>query len=81
MKNEIIYLSVHCHHHENDSCVKMDSDVVTCRFTPSLPVRLYGGEGGGVGSDEGHLNVSLIVTDKVTRLCPQITTFLKRKEN
>ena len=33
------------------------------------------------GSDESHFNVSLIVRDKVTRQCPQITTFLKRKEN
>ena len=28
-----------------------------------------------------HLNISLIVRDKVTRLCPQTTTFLKRKES
>ena len=27
------------------------------------------------GSDESHFNVSLIVRDKVTRQCPQITTF------
>ena len=27
-----------------------------------------------VGSDESHLNVSLIVRDKVTRQCPQTTT-------
>ena len=33
------------------------------------------------GSDESHFNVSLIVRDKVTRQCPQITTFLKRKES
>ena len=32
------------------------------------------------GSDESHFNVSLIVRDKVTRPCPQTTTFLKRKE-
>ena len=28
-----------------------------------------------VGSDESHFNVSLIVRDKVTRQCPQTTTF------
>ena len=34
-----------------------------------------------MGSDESHFNVSLIVRDKVTRQCPQTTTFLKIKEN
>ena len=34
-----------------------------------------------IGSDESHFNVSLIVRDKVTRQCPQTTTFLKRKES
>ena len=35
------------------------------------------------GSDESHFNVSLTVSvrDKVTRQCPQTTTFLKRKES
>ena len=28
-----------------------------------------------MGSDENHFNVSLIVRDKVTRQCPQTTTF------
>ena len=28
-----------------------------------------------MGSDESHFNVSLIVKDRVTRLCPQTTTF------
>ena len=28
-----------------------------------------------VGRDESHFNVSLIVRGKVTRLCPQTTTF------
>ena len=28
-----------------------------------------------VGSDESHFNVSLIVRDKITRQCPQTTTF------
>ena len=34
-----------------------------------------------MGSDESHFNVLLIARDKVTRQCPQITTFLKRKES
>ena len=34
-----------------------------------------------MGRDESHYKVSLIVRDKVTRQCPQTTTFLKRKEN
>ena len=33
-----------------------------------------------VGSDESHFNVSLIVRDKVTRQCPQTTTFEERGE-
>ena len=32
-----------------------------------------------MGSDESHFNVSLIVRDKVTRQCPQTTTFSKSK--
>ena len=31
-----------------------------------------------VGSDESHFNVSLIVRDKVTGLCPLTTAFLKK---
>ena len=35
-----------------------------------------------MGSDETHFNVSLIMRDKVTaRLCPQTTTFLKKKDS
>ena len=34
-----------------------------------------------VGSDESHFNVSLIVRDKVTRLCPQTTTFEEKGES
>ena len=34
-----------------------------------------------MGSDESHFNVSLNVRDKVTRQCPQTTTYLKRKQN
>ena len=54
-KREIIYISQHCDHHQNDSCIKM-------------------------GSDESHFNVSLIVRDKVTRQCPQTTTFEDKGE-
>ena len=34
-----------------------------------------------MGSDERHFNVLLTVKVKVTRQCPQTTTFLKRKES
>ena len=33
-----------------------------------------------MGSDESHFNVSLIVKDKVTRQCPQTTTFEEKGE-
>ena len=33
-----------------------------------------------MGSDESHFNVSLIVRDKVTRECPQTTTFEEKGE-
>ena len=33
-----------------------------------------------VGSDESHFNVPLVVRDKVTRQCPQTTTFVKRRD-
>ena len=33
-----------------------------------------------MGSDESQFNVSLIVRDKVTRQCPQTTTFEKEKK-
>ena len=33
-----------------------------------------------MGSDESHFNVPLIVRDKVTRQCPQTTTFEKKGE-
>ena len=33
-----------------------------------------------MGSDESHFNVSLIVRDKVTRQCPQNTTFEEKGE-
>ena len=33
-----------------------------------------------LGSDESHFNVSLIVSYKVTRQCPQTTTFEEKGE-
>ena len=33
-----------------------------------------------VGSDESYFNVSLIVRDKVTRLCPETTIFEEKGE-
>ena len=33
-----------------------------------------------MGIDESHFNVSLTVTDKVTRPCPQTTTFEEKRE-
>ena len=33
-----------------------------------------------MGSDESHFNVSLTVRDKVTRQCPQSTTFEEKGE-
>ena len=33
-----------------------------------------------MGSDESHFNVSLIVRDRVTRQCPQTTTFKQKGE-
>ena len=33
-----------------------------------------------MGSDESHFNVSLTVRDKVTRQCPQTTTFEEKGE-
>ena len=34
-----------------------------------------------MGSDESHFNVSLLVRDKVTRQCPQTTTFEEKGES
>ena len=33
-----------------------------------------------MGSDESHFNVLLVVRDKVTRQCPQTTTFSKTEK-
>ena len=43
---------------------------VTTRMTHALKM----------GSEESHFNVSLIVRDKVTRQCPQTTTFEEKGE-
>ena len=37
-------------------------------------------ESPAMGSDESHFNVSLIARDKVTRRCPQTTTFEEKGE-
>ena len=34
----------------------------------------------GMGSDVRHFNISLIVMDKVTRQCPQTSTFEEKRE-
>ena len=33
-----------------------------------------------MGSDDSHFNVSLIMRDKITRRCPQTTTFEEKGE-
>ena len=47
----------------------IDSYTVTTRMTPALRWAAM-----------SHFNVSLIVRDKVTRLCPQTTTFDEKGE-
>ena len=47
----------------------------TYRYT--VTIRMTGIK---MGSDESHFNVSLIVRDKVTRPCPQTTTFEEKGE-
>ena len=48
---------------------------------PSLPCHHQNDSCIEMGNDESHVNVSLIVRDKVRRQCPQATTFKKRKES
>ena len=43
--------------------------IYTCRYTVTTRM-----------SDESHFNVSLIVREKVTRQCPQTTTFEEKGE-
>ena len=67
-KRKIIYLSLHCHH-QNDSCIKMAA--VRASF-------IFHCEGQSFSyciNCEGHFHIALTVRDKVTRHCPQITTF------
>ena len=45
----------------------------TCRYQNDSCIKM--------GSDESHFNASLIVRDKVTRQCPQTTTFEDKKES
>ena len=47
----------------------------TCRYTVTARMTCS-----KIGSDESHFNVSLIVRDKVTRQCPQTTTFEEKGE-
>ena len=49
--------------------------VHTCRYTVTTRMTCI-----KMGSDESHFNVSLIVRDKVTRQCPQTTTFEEKGE-
>ena len=48
-----------------------------------IPIRMYSDHQNDscikIGSDESHFNVSVILRDKVTRQCPQITTFEERR--
>ena len=69
-KREVIYLSLHCHH-QNDSCIKMGSDESHFRMIPALRCAAM----------KAILMFQQEVMDKVTRQCPQTTTFLKRKES
>ena len=64
---EIRYLSLH-YHHQNDSGIKMGSDAAAILMCVNK----------GQTDDSNKL---LIVRHKVTRKCPQTTTFLKRKQN
>ena len=52
-----------------------EGDCYTCRYTVTTRMTCI-----KMGSDESHFNVSLIVTDIVTRQCPQTTTFEEKGE-
>ena len=56
MREEGDYMPIVTLSHQNDSCIKM-------------------------GSDVSHFNISLIVRDKVTRQCPQTTTFEEKGQS
>ena len=53
----------------------MEIIYLSCRYTVTTRMVCI-----KMGSDENHFNVSLIVRDKVTRPCPQITTFEEKGE-
>ena len=50
-------------------------EIYTYRFTVTTRMTCI-----KMGSEESHFNVSLIVRDKVTRPCPQTTTFEEKGE-
>ena len=54
---------------------KGESIIYTYRYTVTTRMTCI-----KMGSDESHFNVSLIVRDKVTRQCPQATTFEEKGE-
>ena len=64
--HQIIYLLLHCHH----QIIYLS---LHCNHQNDSCIKM--------GSDESHISVSLIARDKVTRQCPQTTTFLKRRES
>ena len=91
-EGEYIYLSLHSHHPFHPRTLRITS--LSHHPVPNRPSRLRGRKaprnqktlttrrtGIKMGSDESHFNVSLIVSDKATRHCPQTTTFLKRRES
>ena len=53
--------------------------IYTYRFTVTTRMTCVK-MGSDESSDESHFNVSLIVRDKVTRQCPQTTTFEEKGE-
>ena len=52
-----------------------ENDPYTYRYTVTTRMTCI-----KMGSNESHFNVSLIVKDKVTRPCPQTSTFQKKGE-
>ena len=75
--HQIIYLSLHCHHQIIYLSLHCHHQIIYL----SLHCHHQNDSCINMGSDESHMNVSLIVRDKVTRQCPQTTTFLKRRES
>ena len=52
-----------------------EGDFYTCRYTVTTRMTCI-----KMGNDESHFNVSLTVRDKVTRQCPETTTFEEKGE-